>query len=408
MTTQEQIRSTEASLISAIFFDSNALREASARISPECFFDFPLGKVYGAILALAEAGEAPTLQGVAIALERASMLEYVGGTARLADLVGGAGATANVRSYCAIIRADYERRQIRHLAFEVYHGLEPVGASVDDAVARLNSSNQFLLGRALESTSGTDALLKAAAAESTARPVPTGLPGIDRLLKGGGLRPGNLCAVGGRPAMGKTAFVATCARNAALAGFAVGFVTLEMSDAELAERLAVHRPECLRLIQFAMPRRGSVKSVEAIASRWKQEGLMDFLVIDYLGLLYPEGRRVSRYEDVSDISQDLKRLARSLEVPIMVAVQLSRAVIGRADNKPQLSDFRDSGSVEQDCDQAILLHRPGYYNGNRNDPVAYADLAKQRNGPTDDVRLHWLATETRFAHYSAFPEQSTP
>lgn len=399
-----QIREASLSLLSAIAFDSNALREALRLVDPDWLPD----SLHRRALRIAQElvsdpGSTLDPHQWSIALARARGVDSEAIRELFLTLSGHPANPEAFPSLAKILREDWERRMVRQVSLEVASELEDPLATVDAAVAKLRAAERFMLGRAVDSVSGTDALLQSDAEISAGRIVASGFPNLDTLLDGGGFRPGELCVVGGRPSMGKTAFAITVARNAALAGHAVGFVTLEMTPPALARRFAAYRPEAIRLLNFAMPRERTVRSIERIASRWKSDGLLDFLVVDYLGLLYPEGRRHSRYEDVSDLSQDMKRLASTLGVPTMLLAQLNRGLAGRPDKRPQLADFRDSGSIEQDADQAILLHRPGYYEGNRNDPESYADLAKQRNGQTGNIRLHWIPSQMRFDNYSSFP-----
>jgi replicative DNA helicase len=244
-----------------------------------------------------------------------------------------------------------------------------------------------------------------------------------------GLQKGDLCIVAARPSMGKTSWVLNVAQNAAIEHkIPVAVFSLEMSKEQLVQRLlcAEGRVDSQRL------RRGllspdeyqrlaaaaghlntaplwiddspgsTVLEMRAKARRLKAETDIGLLVIDYMQLMSGHARRENRVQEVSEISRGLKALARELEIPVVALSQLSRAPEQRTDRRPQLSDLRESGSIEQDADLVMFLYRPEYYlgpmdkDGNSLEGKAEMAIAKQRNGPTGTVNLFFHKAYTRF------------
>ena len=393
----------DTSLIAAILLDFPGTRPEIQAIDPRWLAD---GDYARRALQIAQdwrtEEDGPlTLQGLLIALQR-SLGEADGAiTEWVAGLPEVPAAPANVRAYGAILRKDWERRQVRELAGAVFTALGDPAADVDSLVGKLSRAGDLVLGRKGKTVSGTDALLLHEQAKSSgATVVATGFSDLDRLLNGG-LRPCDLCVVAGRPGMGKSTFAVDVTRSATLCARRVGYFTLEMSPQNLAARLvATGSPQAIRLIEFSTA--NSLREIEAQAGRWKLDGV-EILVVDYLGLVYPNGGRSSRYEVVTEVSHAMKRLAMSVELPILAAHQMSRGVTQREVKRPQLADLRDSGAVEEDADMVVMLHRPGYYLGNQGDPEAYAYLEKHREGETGDVRLTWFRRPPHFTNYTSFP-----
>ena len=264
--------------------------------------------------------------------------------------------------------------------------------------------------------------------------VPTGFRDLDRMTTG--LQNGDLIIVAGRPSMGKTSLAMNVALSAAIQhGTKVAIFSLEMSKEQL-----VHRFLCAEGRVNAQKLRGgrmspeeyerlgkaagllntaplwiddspgsTVLEMRAKARRLKSEANLELLIIDYMQLMAGSGRTESRVQEVSEISRGLKALARELEVPVIALSQLSRAPEQRTDRRPQLSDLRDSGSIEQDADLVMFLFRPEYYfgpidsDGNSQEGEAELNVGKQRNGPTGPVKLYFHKAYTRFDSRTAAP-----
>ena len=251
--------------------------------------------------------------------------------------------------------------------------------------------------------------------------VKTKLIGLDKILNG--LHKTDLILLAARPSMGKTALALNIAANAAMTGKTVAIFSLEMSRGQLANRLLstasrvnsqklntghdlgdddmdkliVAADELSRLNLYIDDTAGlTMLEMRSKLRRLKQEAGLDLAVIDYLQLMQG-GRQENRQQEISEISRSLKSLARELDVPILALSQLSRSVEMRAEKKPQLSDLRESGSLEQDADIVLFLYRDEYYNKNdENENIAELIIAKNRNGPTTAIHLQFQKEIMRF------------
>ena len=254
--------------------------------------------------------------------------------------------------------------------------------------------------------------------------VPTGFIDLDNLLTG--LHPGELVVVGARPSMGKTSFAMNIASHASLKrGKSVAVFTLEMPREQIAMRMLCSDAQ----VDMQRVRKGTLtdkdwsslaNSVQSMADapmyiddiagitpsqlrsrcrRLKMDKGLDLVVVDYLGLMKADGRVESRQLEVSEISRQLKAIALDMKIPIIACAQLSRANKDRVDKRPVLSDLRDSGSIEQDADVVMFLHREEYYNKDTEDKnIGEVIISKQRSGPLGTVKLAWLSEYTTFAN----------
>jgi replicative DNA helicase len=248
--------------------------------------------------------------------------------------------------------------------------------------------------------------------------VPTGFTQLDQLLSG--FQPSDLVIVAARPSMGKTAFALSIAREAARRGKAVGLFSLEMSAQQLVLRLIsadaqvglqslrsgrlssqemheiVTRIDDLMNAKIFIDDSAALSPVEfrAKCRRMKMEHGIDMVMVDYLQLMHAP-RAESREREISTISHALKAVAKELDIPVVALSQLNRTLEARADKRPMLSDLRESGSIEQDADVVMFIHRPEYYkimtfdDGRSTENIAEIIVGKQRNGPTGDVRLFY-------------------
>ncbi len=242
-----------------------------------------------------------------------------------------------------------------------------------------------------------------------------------------GLQNSELIILAARPSVGKTAFSLNVVRHIAVEEhLPVFFVSLEQSRIELAERLLC----CQAKVDSHKLRQGHLGSddmnklidagdmlrqaklfiddtpaqtltrIAANARRLKRRHKIQMVVIDYLQLIDPENRRDPRQEQVAQISRRLKHIARELKLPVMALAQVNRASEDRQDHRPRLADLRESGSIEQDADTVMMLHRPGRFDGAQEDNVIEVLVAKQRNGPTGDITLAFLKQFMRFENYA--------
>ncbi len=371
-------------------------------------------------------------------LRSTAELERAGGEEYLAELLDAVPTAANIKYHARIIRDKaLLRRLIEASTRTIQDAHAPGERSVEELVDEAES-RVFQIGKSHDRGGFVwikDLLWKAFENIETLQRsdggltgVPSGFRTLDRMTTG--LQKGDLIIVAARPAMGKTSWVLNVAQNAAIDHkVPVAIFSLEMSKEQLVHRLlcAEARVDAQKLrtgrlspsdyqrigtagaklntapIWIDDSPGGSVLEMRAKARRLKAEGGLGLLVIDYLQLMAGSGRQESRQQEVSQISRGLKGLARELEVPVIALSQLSRGPEQRTDHRPQLSDLRDSGSIEQDADLVMFLYRPEYYSstgqdddGNALEGKAELIVGKQRNGPTGTVELYFHKAYTRF------------
>ena len=393
-------------------------------MKPEAFYRVHNRWIYDAILALSERREPIDFITLTEELRRRERLEEVGGEAYLIGLLNVVPTSINARSYAHVVEAAATRRKLISAAGSIanlaYNEAEDIAVVID-------RSEQTLFGVSEERTTRDLVPVKQIARTYLERVeelnrrgddvigVPTGFKDIDRLL--GGLNRSDLVIIAARPGMGKTSLQNAMALTAARRyNKRVALFNLEMSGEQLVQRMisAETRIDSQRL------RRGNLAeqewpifmqaigrlsethifiddtpSITPMQLRTKCRRLyaehgIDLVMIDYLQLMNSEFRSNNRVQEISDISRGLKALARELDVPVVAAAQLSRAVENRQDKRPLLSDLRDSGSIEQDADVVMFIYRDEYYNDDTERPnIAEINIAKHRNGPTGSIDLFW-------------------
>jgi replicative DNA helicase len=403
----------EAAVLGGLLVAPELLPDVAAVLDPDDLYRDVNRAIYSAVIALDAQGITPDVVAVS------GLLRFQNGSVApmaIRDLAAGVAvptaAPQHARHVAAL--ATHRRLVIRlneglnaSMSADADPGLigAQVSADVLDLTAR-HEADARMIGELV--STGLDEL------EHPERrgAIPTGFRGLDHVL-GGGLTPGQLVLVAARPGVGKTSFVSAIARNAAVR-VPVAFFSLEMSEAEIALRLVcaeagvsyitVHSgrasmDEWARLMEtgevfskmpLAIIDRPTVKlpEVRAIARRTRGLGMV---AVDYLQLMPSARSRSNRQEEVAEISRGLKLLAKELRVPIVACCQLNREAERRQDKRPQLSDLRESGQLEQDSDVVLLLHRD-----DANPSHAEVIVAKQRNGPTDRVRITFQHEQPRF------------
>jgi replicative DNA helicase len=394
-------------------------------------------KVYRAALALYARGEPVDAITLVDELEQRGELEDAGGRSRVHELAALVPASANAGHYARIVREMATLRGLIRAGSDIAQlGWERVGEPAD----LVDRAEQivFDLSQSRVSTefSHIESLLKESFERITAlyeageeiTGVPSGFRDVDRLTSG--FQPGNLVIVAARPSMGKSAFGLCAGANLAIRHqVPVALFTLEMSKAEVTQRLmcseAKVESQRLRSGKLApddWPRltaacdklakapiyvddTGSITMMEirSKARRLKsKEPTLGLIIVDYLQLMTSGASVENRVQEVSQISRNLKILARDLDVPILAMSQLSRAVEQRHDKRPILSDLRESGSIEQDADLVAFIYRDEYYNDDSPDQgLAEVILAKHRNGPTGIEKLSFLKRYAKFADLAA-------
>lgn len=310
-----------------------------------------------------------------------------------------------------------KRLAIRQLAGRLAQATEQRGARADEIVSKgiadlseiasKSAVGPRAFGKVLQCVMGT-------LGRPPTNTVKTGLGTIDAIT--GGFQPGQLVIVGARPSMGKTSLAMGFIRQAAAAGKSVLLFSLEMSAEQVCHRIladlskvnlariSTHRLSGNDMTALVNAAQASHKyaiwigetadNIDPVARQIKHRSGLDMIVVDYLQLM--DCRAESREQQIARLSRNLKRLARALAVPVVVLSQLNRQIEQRANKRPQLSDLRESGAIEQDADIVLLLWRPGYYQPEADQTEAELIVAKHRNGPTGLVELEWLAARAQF------------
>ncbi|MDA8283257.1 MAG: AAA family ATPase [Actinomycetota bacterium] len=412
----------ERNLLAAMMLSRDALVTALA-LHPSDFSDHRHQAIFDAAVALAAEGHAVDTVTVESKLADAGQLLLAGGHDYLVDLLATtSGLASHADSYVALITDHAQASRIRSAALaavdQIDSGVDPAAAYATLAEAAIDRHQASITTMA----EGLDRVVTLLETDSAANRIPTSLPDLDQVLLGG-FAAGQLAICGARPATGKSAFAGGVAFAAAQHGHPVLFVTAEMSVEELMVRMlsrisgipselmtasrgpdSFSKGEWTKLaeamytlehlpISFieASPTVAEIRS-RVQARTMTGQTPYELVVIDYLQLLTPAGRRnANRQEDVSEMSRALKRLAMDGHVAILALSQLSRALELRADKRPILADLRESGSLEQDSDIVMFLHRPEMYEPGLDPGIAEVIVAKQRNGPLGTTRAAFLA-----------------
>jgi replicative DNA helicase len=432
-----QSTDAEEAVLGAMLLSPGAIAAVSEILEASDFYRESHGRIYRAALDLYAKGEPVDAITLVDELEERGELENVGGRARVHELAALVPATTNSAHYARIVREAATLRGLIRAGGEISRlGWEGVGETTE----LVDRAEQIVFDLSQQRVSGDFTHIEELLRESFERitalyesgsditGVPSGYRDLDRLTSG--FQPGNLVIVAARPSMGKSAFGLCVAANLAVRhSVPVAVFTLEMSKAEVTQRLMCseakvesQRLRTGRLAPEDWPRltaacdklakapvfvddTGSVTMMEIrskarrLKSKHPELGLV---VVDYLQLMTSGTTAENRVQEVSQISRNLKLLARDLDIPILAMSQLSRAVEQRHDKRPILSDLRESGSIEQDADLVAFLYRDDYYDEESDQQgIAEVILAKHRNGPTDTVRLSFLKRYAKFADLAA-------
>ncbi len=427
----------EQSVLGSILLSDRALYTLVIEegLRPEDFYRERHGLIYEAMRALYDESEPVDVLTVTDRLRQMGKLEAVGGPAGIDELTGVVPAAGHARRYAQIVRENALMRRLLQTSFEIQESVfahtAPPRELVEQAekamleVAHDDRQKDF---KTIEDVLHTelDKMQRLSTEHTSLTGTPSGFKDLDEIT--GGFQPGNLIIIAARPAMGKSALVCNMAENAALQhGKGVALFSLEMAEAELAQRFVASQarikgdelrkgrvaekrwPKILEASQrlAAAPLWVDDSSdvgmleIRAKARRLHSQQKLGLIIIDYLQLLRTDSRYDNRVTAVGELSRGLKILARELEVPVIALSQLSRAVESRSPKKPQLSDLRESGNLEQDADLVMFIYREDYYEPDSERP-GEADLiiAKHRNGATDDVRLTFQKEYPKFMNYA--------
>ncbi|MFL5340229.1 MAG: replicative DNA helicase [Gemmataceae bacterium] len=431
-----QSRDAERSVLGSMLRDNNVIADVVQIVRAESFYFDAHQKIFQAIHAIYEQGKPIDLVILAEHLQSQGQLEDVGKGAYLAELWDAAPTAANAEYYARIVRDKGVTRHLIHASTEILRDAYDQAQPADELLA---SAERQILEIAEFGATGDTSDLQTALDEAYLRlddrrkhthsrvsGVPTGYTDLDELTAG--LQNNELVILAARPSVGKTAFSLNVVRHIIVEEhIPVFFVSLEQSRIELAERLLCcqarvdsHRlrqgrlsaedmqkildaGETLRQAKLFIddtPSQNMIR-IAANARRLQRRQDIRLVVIDYLQLIEPENRRDPRQEQVAQTSRRLKFLARELKIPVMALAQVNRQSEDRQDHRPRLSDLRESGSIEQDADTVLMLHRPGRFGeGGQEDNLIEVIVAKQRNGPTDVVTLTYLKQFMKFENFA--------
>lgn len=418
-------REAEQAVLGSLLIDPDAIFEVTNFLRPQAFYLEHNRWIYEAILDLFDRREPLDLITLAEELRKTNRLDEAGGEAYLIDLVNAVPTAVNAHQYARIVEAAFTRRSLIHAATNIVNLAYDEAEDVDVVLER---AEQSLFSISEERTARDLLPIKQIARSYMERierlrelgdeiiGVPTGFTDLDRLLNG--LNRSDLIIVAARPGMGKTAFQMSMALHAARRhSKRIAIFNLEMSGEQLLHRMIAAETQIdsqrirrgdldeheLPLFYEAVGRLAEtqiyIDDTPGLAPRelrtkcrrlYAEKGI-DLVMIDYLQLMQGDRPSNNRVQEISDISRGLKLLARELDVPVVAAAQLSRAVEQRQDKHPMLSDLRDSGSIEQDADVVLFIYRDEYYNPDATERpnIAEISIAKHRNGPTGSVDLFW-------------------
>ena len=427
----------ESSVLGGILLDNEAINQVLELLRPEDFYRESHRKILRAMIEITDRSEPVDLITLSEFLKTKNELEAVGGSAYLASLADFVPTAANIAYYARIVREKSVLRSLISTATDIatrgYEEQGNVEEFLDAAEKVIFDISEKKIKAAFVAVGDmiTDTLKtidKLYQRKEMITGVPTGYQDLDKITAG--LQPSDLIIVAGRPGMGKTAFALNIAANAAYCGVGAAIFSLEMSKEQLVLRMLCSEAR----VNSSKVRSGylgerdfpqlakaagrlheapiyiddtpaiSILELRAKARRLlrdhtKQVGL---IVVDYLQLMRGMGNANNREQEISEISRSLKALAKELRVPVMALSQLNRKVEDRTGRKPQMSDLRESGAIEQDADLIMFIYREELYDKNNQDIKGKAEviIEKQRNGPTGTINLTFLGEFTRFENYT--------
>ena len=425
----------EKALLGAIILKPDVMHDVSVTVFPESFYADKHRQIYDAIQKLFSKGDPIDLVSVVTKLKEMSQLERVGGAAYVTELIETVPAAGNASYYADQVQAKATLRGLIHAADDIaeigYSDPESVDEALDQAEKKIFQATQApsaqkfrTIGSALQEA--WERFEHLSENQHIQRGVPSGYTAIDNLLAG--FQKSDLIIIAARPSMGKTTFALDIARNAALKyNASVGIFSLEMSDQQLVDRMLAaeagvdswklrtgrlsndHEYEALQAAMTKLHKAPihiideaalNIVKMRSAARRLKNEYGLDMLIVDYLQLMSPTLTKSSdsMVQQVTEISRSLKILARELEIPVLAISQLARAVEQRG-GKPRLSDLRDSGSIEQDADVVMFIHREDKMNKDKESErpnIAEILVEKHRNGPVGKAELYFDDKHVRF------------
>ena len=425
----------EKTVLGALLLDPEAVVKVSDFLKPEDFYDPTYRQIFQGIYDLYQQHEPIDFVTVSNKLAASEIIQRAGGTAFLAELASIVPTSSHIYQYGQIVKAKAVHRNIidagRRIAGLGYETERPIPELLDEVEKTVfNITNAFLKEKFLHIRDVLDqryerfAELHESGDANAVKGVPTGFHALDNKLSG--FQPSDLIVLAARPSMGKTALALNIAMNTAVRhAKTVGIFSLEMSKEQLVDRLFA---SMLGVDSWKLQRgklddsdfqnmgpimdelnkanifiddsvASSMPELRTKARRLQMEHGLDLLIIDYMQLMSTGNANYAgnRVQEISEISRSLKQIARELRIPVLALSQLSRAVESRPGNIPQLSDLRESGSIEQDADIVMMMYREDYYEED-SDRAGIADIyiRKHRNGPTGRVEMLFKKEQMRF------------
>lgn len=425
----------ERSVLGSMLRDNAVIGDVLQIIRAENFYTDAHQKIFTAICTLYDKGQPCDLVLLADYIKNQGQIEDIGGYAYFEELWDASPTAAHAEYYARIVRDKAVIRNLIHAGTEILRDAYDGGVPADEL---LEGAERKILDIAEMGVTGNTITLDQAVKEAYDRidarkdqdhtaisGIPTGFVDLDE--KTAGLQNSELVIIAARPSVGKTAFALSIIRHIIVDyGQPVFFVSLEQSRIELAERLlcsqarvdshklrkgTLSADDMQKLIEAGgllraaklfiddTPGQGMLR-IAANARRLKLRQGIRAVFIDYLQLIDPDNRRDSRQEQVAQISRRLKFLARELLIPVIALAQVNRSSEERGDHKPRLADLRESGSIEQDADTAMILHRPEMYEPGQHEGIVELNIAKQRNGPTGEISLTYIKQFMRFENFA--------
>ena len=429
----------EAAVLGSMMLDPECIGEVVEQLTSQVFYRVEHQIIFDALTGLYESNKAGALDGVLLRdeLERRSQLGEIGGVEYLTKLMDSVPSSANVMFYAGIVKDKHLLRDLIQAGTEI---LDDAYDQAGETEQKLDEAERRIFAVTSKKISGSATELKDLVTQAYSvierrdgthiTGLATGYFELDELTCG--LQNGEMIIIAGRPSMGKTSFALNVAEHIAMQeNTGVAIFSLEMGRQQLAERFLCS----VSRIESQLVRKGMLSSVQyqelaqaaetlskvpiyiddtagltplelrGKSRRLKSRHDIGCIVVDYLQLMsLGSGRIESRQQEITAISRYVKALARELDVPVVVLSQLNRASEGREGHRPRMSDLRESGSIEQDADVVMLLHREDYYHRGdteyEENNTAELIIAKQRNGPTGTVDLRFLERFTRFENAS--------
>jgi len=430
----------EMAVLGSMLLDHDAISQAIELLSTDCFYRESHKKIYSAVIKLFDENKGVDIITLIEELKKTNSLDEVGGPAYITSLTSYVPTSANLIHYAKIVKEKMLLRKLINAATQIVSQTYDVSQEVDNIIDRAEQLIFDVSSTKVESTfsplreiikNSIETIDNLYQRKENITGIATGFRDLD--MKTAGLQPSDFIVIAGRPSMGKSALASCIAEHVGVVEkLPVAFFSLEMAKEQLVQRMLcsharvdAHKVRTGFLSQADWPRLVSaagklseapiyiddspglsVLEIRAKARRLKAQFDIKLMVLDYLQLMQGPAKADNRQQEISEISRSLKALARELNVPLIAISQLSRAVEQRSDHRPQLSDLRESGAIEQDADLVILLLREEYYNPTEeNKGISEVIIAKQRNGPVGSLNLAFLGEYMRFENMTPRSEE---